>query len=50
MVDPLKNYFLNNIEEVGLVYVEPIKLVLALRNMRRVDARVARRLDNFLVA
>jgi hypothetical protein len=48
--NPLENFLLNKIEEVGLVDLEPIKLVPTWRNMRMGLARVEQILDVILVS
>jgi len=48
--DPQAGYFLQKLVEKNLLDIEPIKLKPTWRNNRGGDARVAKRLDRFLVA
>ena len=49
-VDSLAGFFVQKLMEKGLLDIEPIKLKPTWRNNRCGDARVAKRLDRFLVS
>ena len=49
-MDSLAGYFVQKLVEKGLLDIEPVKLKPTWRNSRSGDARVAKRIDHFLVA
>ena len=49
-VDSLAGYFVQKLVEKGLLDIEPVKIKPTWRNNRSGDARVAKRIDRFLVA
>ena len=49
-VDSLAGFFVQKLVEKGLLDIEPVKLKPPWRNNRSGDARVAKRIDRFLVA
>ena len=48
--DSLTEYFVQNLMEKGLLDIEPVKLRPTWRNNRCGEARVAKRIDRFLIA
>ena len=48
--DPLEGFFLQRLVEKNLLDIEPVKLKPTWSNNRGGEARVAKRLDRFLVA
>jgi len=48
--DPLSNFFIHKLDDVGLFDIQPIKYAPAWRKMHFGDDRVAKRLDIFLLS
>ena len=49
-MDSLAGYFVQKLAEKGLLDIEPVKIKPTWRNNRSGEARVAKRIDRFLVA
>ena len=48
-MDPLTDYFTHYLDSFGLLDLYPVKLQTTWQNLRIGDARVAKRLDHFLL-